>query len=106
MKGLFTITESKESICISERDVQSAESLMLFVSFTEILEKHCDDPYNALSIINEAFIEYIHTHYGKMKVASEKELELLTRDVRQFVRLFKVTVYDYYKMEMLEEIFP
>jgi len=48
----------------------------------------------------------VHTQYGKLKVASSRELELLELDVRQFVRLLRVTVYDYYKMEMLEDTFP
>jgi hypothetical protein len=29
-------------------------------------------------------------------------MDMLTRDVRQFVKLLKVTIYDYYKMEIME----
>jgi hypothetical protein len=106
MKGLFTVPETKETLCISQAEIQSAESLIQFVSFTEIIEKHCDDPYNTLCMIKEAFVEYIHTQYGKMKIVTDKEMEMLTRDVRQFVKLLKVTIYDYYKMELMEDIFP
>lgn len=34
MKGLFMLPESKESICVPQSEVQTAESLMLFVTFT------------------------------------------------------------------------
>lgn len=105
IKNLFSIKKPKD-LMLTNSDVQSAESLQLFVNFHEIVERHCEDNANILCVIKDTFIEYVHLLFGKIKGCTEKEVFAVTTDVMQFARLFKETIYDYYKLELMEDIYP
>lgn len=106
IKNLFSASKAKETAPTATPDSQSTESLMLFVSFNEIAERHCETNSNILCLIKEEFINYMHATYGKLKGCTDKDVFAATTDLMQFTRLFKETIYDYYKLELMEDIYP
>lgn len=48
----------------------------------------------------------MHENFSKVKNVTESIVDTATKDILQFIRLYKETIFDYYKLEFFEDISP
>lgn len=53
-----------------------------------------------------AFCRYFGEEYGMIKQSSEETAKSMTQDLKQFIKLYKETVCDYYKLALIEQMVP
>lgn len=87
-------------------NAETANILRLFLHFTGIVETHSNTEGCVLYTIKMAFCRYFVEEYGMGKEADEQIAKSMTQDLKQFIKLYKETICDYYKLALIEQMVP
>ena len=84
-------------------DDEMESSIFLFVKFSEMIEKHSQEPANALCKIRLSFVDYIAREYGQLTAPSRLEDEELINNIREFIEVYTIFISVYYKISAISE---
>lgn len=104
--------ESKFNLEKTQRSFEHNKDKEKYKSITKTIEKHLNDPKNSLCFIKTKYIRYFQEKYEEFAYKpldfNSKELKTLEmicdsmmKDLRQFIRLFKDSIYYFYNIKEL-----
>lgn len=108
------ILENNQLQKIEEKKEDFQENLSTYKRILCQITKHMKDPKNALAVIKEEYIQYFLGKYDHLKqiefrTSTSKGLkcsyESMLNDVRQFIRVFKECITNFYDLKGLEKSF-
>lgn len=108
------ILENNQLQKLEEKKQDFQENLSTYKRILCLITKHMKDPKNALAVIKEEYIQYFLGKYDHLKqiefrTSTAKSLnysyESMLNDVRQFIRIFKECITNFYDLKELEKNF-